>query len=165
MNRISSSGPLYITAEDSSAITGTASETQFSHTYILPANHMVYLRTIKVKAMVRVTVQNGTTDLTLRGRFGTTDIVESIAIVDPAAEDVFILDFWVTSRIAPDASASVVGGGFVMDVLNNALVTSTSLANGSTLATNGALTINITAEWAAANSSSCFLETFTVLYE
>ena len=147
---------------DSAAVTGTAAETAFDVTYDIPANTLKTGSLVKVRAHVRTTVQAGATNLTLRGRIGTQDVVTSTAIAAPTANETAVVEFWLTSRAGPGAAVDCVGAGYVIDAGNAVVAMASTLANGTNMATNGALTVDVTAQWSAADASSCFLESLIV---
>lgn len=148
---------------DSTAVSATSAETAFSLTRTIPAGFLGTGSAVKVKFTVRVTADNGADTLTIRGRIGTIDAATSTAI-DVAAGDTISGEFWITSRAAPGAAVDCVGGGYIAYAGAVApTATAATFPNLTTLATNGDLVIDVTAQWSSNNpGNSCFLETLIV---
>lgn len=151
-------GRASVSVADSAAVTNTTSETAYDQTYSIPANTLKAGSTVRVKAVVRFTNTVGATTATLAGRIGGTDIVTSSA-VDVADNDVAMLDFWIVTRAAPGAAVDTEGAGFCIfdSGAAGAISTATSMANGVTLATNGALVVDVTCTYSVADATSSIL--------
>jgi|GEM_PF-7127394 len=152
------------TVADSAAVTATATETAFDQTRSIPANFLGVGSIVKVKWTVRVTADNTTDTLILRCRIGAADITISSAI-DVAAGDTISGTAWVTTRAVPGAAVDTVGGGITVFSTGaaGAISTASTLPNVTTLATNTALVVDVTAEWSSANAgNSCYLESLIV---
>jgi len=150
---------------DSAAVTNTTSATAFDVTYAIPANTLKAGSTVRVKAVVRYTAQAGATNSTLTLRIGGTTWVACAAnaITAPAANDTAMFDAFLITRAAPGAAVDTVGGGtLITSEGDGSLVTTSTLANGVSLATNGALTIDITCNFSAADATAAILETLIV---
>lgn len=154
-------GRAFSSTADSSAVTSTTSATAFDVTYDIPANTLKAGSTVRVRAVIRCTAQAGTTDATYAIRIGGTVVVQGAAITDPAVGEHAVIEAWLTARAAPGAAVTCVGGGYVIDAGNNALVTASTMAP-TALATNAALTVDLTALFAAADATAAVLESLIV---
>lgn len=148
-------GRAFASIADSSTITNTTTETAFDVVYNMPAGTLKLASTLRVRAVVRCPSTNGTDTLTIRGRVGTEDVVTSSA-VDVANGDTVIVEYFLVARAAPGAAVNVKGGGTVIFSTGAAgtLATASTLGATVALATNGALGVNITAEWSVANAGN-----------
>lgn len=149
---------------NSTTITNTTTETAFSVSRTLPANALRAGSMVKVTASIRCLSTNSTDTLTIRGRVGGSDIVVSGA-VDVANNDTVEVSFWLKARAAPGASVAVVGNGHVIfsTGANGTLSTASVLPDSQTLATNGTLVVDVTAQWSVANAANqVIMEDFNV---
>lgn len=121
---------------------------------------------VRIRFKARVTADNGATTLTGRLRFGTTTLTGTELIVtsatDTASGHLFMGEFWLTGRAAPGPSSAIVGNGWFNQpaAAGGALVTAN--LNTTNFATNGALRVELTAAWSAADANSVQAEEFSV---
>lgn len=154
---------------DGAALTNSTTETVLA-TYTIPANTLLAGSALRVRFMVSVTADAGVTTLTVRLRIGPTTLTGTALItsgaVDTSANHVCVGEFFLISQVAPAASAAcrgwgnwqepgAAGGAFKTAVLGTGGV-------GANLATNGALLLEVTGQWSAADSNSCKATYFNV---
>lgn len=121
---------------------------------------------VVIEGKCRVTADAGATTLTPRLRIGPTTLTGTAVLsgtaTDTAAADIFWFRFVLTGRAAPDATASCVGTGQFnqLAAAGNAVVTAS--LNATNFATNGALLVELTGQWSAADGNSVQAEEFSV---
>lgn len=167
-----SGGPTRIIGGRASVLTanGTAHTNSTDETvlasYVIPASTIKSGTVVKVKFAARVTADAGATTLTGRLRFGTTTLTGTELIVtsavDTATNHLFVGEYTLIGRAAPGAAAAVVGTGIYSNpgAAGSAML-SASLAS-TNFATNGALRLELTADWSAADANSVTAEVFVV---
>jgi hypothetical protein len=134
--------------------------------YSIPANTIKAGTVVKCRFHARVTADNGGTTLTGRLRIGATTLTGTELIassaVDTSSGHVFIGEFTLIGRAAPGAAAAVVGVGSFQQpgAAGGALVT--AKLDTTNFATNGALLLELTADWSAADANAVQAEIFVV---
>lgn len=133
--------------------------------------------TIKAGTMVRIryqgiaTAQAGSTTLTVVLRIGATTLTGTALMTHAAhaitANDIFAGEFTLVGRAAPGANAACVGWGLFGPTADafgadGALGMNAKILASTNLPTNGALLVEVTADWSAADASSCRLDYLTV---
>lgn len=97
----------------STAITGaTETETNFSTTYTMPAGTLKVGTVVKIRAQGIHTATTGSETHSIILKLGTTALC-TIALVDPADNDIFYFDFMLVCRTS-SATGTVVGCGVAM---------------------------------------------------
>lgn len=134
-------------------VSDTADETAFTNQYSIPADSLEVGDRFNVLATVAVTGKNASETLDITLRLGGTDIAATGA-VDCSAGDVCTFDIDLTVT-AIGASGSVGVSGINTDLAAEAsLADSRSNKNIGSLDTTGALVIDVTADWSAANAAN-----------
>jgi len=146
----------------SGPVSNTAVETDFDQTLTLPAGILTQGSVLKIRAQGIATATNSTDTLTVKLYIGST-LVASSAAVDVANDDTWLFDFSLTARAAAAASAACVGCGIgTLGTSGTATMKHFSLAS-TNFATNGTLTIKMSATWSNASSgNSCRLDVLAV---
>lgn len=136
---------------DSTTISGGAGDQAFDVTASIPANTLKAGSKLRVRAVVKAVAQNGADTFQAKLRVGGTALVASGA-VDIAANDRCIVELEVTTRAAPGAAiASIYSGRAVWTTAG----TADSPGAGTTnLATNGALTVDVTIAYGTASAGN-----------
>lgn len=165
-------GRAYSNTASGTSLTNSTTETVLG-SYTLPANTLKAGSVLRVRALARVTANNSTTTLTVRLRIGPTTLTGTALIAttatDTSVNDVVVLDYTLLALAAPGASVAcrgcgyfsepgAAGGAFKTAVLGTGGV-------GANLATNGALKLEVTGQWSAADANACQLEILTVSIE
>lgn len=134
--------------------------------YSIPANTIKAGTIVKVKFCARVSADAGATTLTGRLRLGATTLTGTVLIqsgaVDTSTNFLFMGEFTLVGRAAPGAAAAVVGMGWYCDpaaIGGTALTANLATTN---FATNGALLLELTADWSAADANSIRSEIWEV---
>lgn len=145
----------------STAVTNTASETDFDQTIVLPAGLLTQGSTLKIRAQGIATATHTTDTLTVKLYVGSTAIVTTPA-VDVADGDIFYFDFEITARAAAGAAAACVGAGTGGLGTIGTLTAKPTILASTNFATNAAITIKVSATWSAADAgNSCRLDVLT----
>jgi uncharacterized protein YuzE len=147
------------------AHTGSTDEAVLAST-TLPASTIKAGTVVKVRGLAKVTEDTGATTLTLRLRFGTTTLTGTALITSTATNtadnNVFPFEFTLCGRAAPGAAAAVVGfGSFAEPAAPGGAMLGAELA-ATNFATNGALLLELTADWSAADANSVQAEIWVV---
>jgi uncharacterized protein YuzE len=147
------------------AHTGSTTEAVLASTS-LPASTIKAGTVVRVRGLAKVTEDTGATTLTMRLRFGTTTLTGTALITstatDTADNNVFPFEFTLCGRAAPGAAAAVVGfGTFAEPAAPGGAMLSAELA-ATNFATNGALLLELTADWSAADANSVQAEVWVV---
>lgn len=157
---------------DGSSLTGTTSETVLKSKSI-PANTLASGRRLRVWFLVRVTADAGATTLTVRLRLGPTTLTGTALIastaVDTSADHICCGWFTLTAQAAAGATAAcrgfgsfqqpgAAGGNMVSAVLGTGGV-------GANFATNGALLLELTGQWSAADANACLATDWDVEWD
>ncbi len=148
-------GLLSSNTSPSSAIANTATETAFSLSYAMPANYCTAGRVIRWTATGVFSTATTNITLTLRMRTSTpTTLAVSGAINVPTAQTSrgWRLEGQTICNAAPSGSTATESQGMVnLGLTNITLGGGEMVSTGTTnLATNGALTLQVTAKWSAA---------------
>ena len=153
-------------------MTGTAAETVLA-SYTIPANTLKAGSRLTVQWMNRVTADSGAgPTLTTRLRLGPTTLTGTLlantAAIDTSAAWGSTGNYTVVSRSAPSAASACVGTGFITQFANLNAGAATGAGTGSALivptnfATNGALLLELTAQWSVGGADSVQCELFNV---
>lgn len=147
------------------SLTGSTSETVLASASIA-ANSIKAGTRVRIRAFLRCTAETGATTLTTRIRIGDTTLTgtavyTSAATDNPAVGANQIIEFTFTGRAAPAAAASCVGNG-IASVLAAAGAVAAVNFNAANFATNGALLVELTGQWSAADANAVQAETFEV---
>lgn len=148
----------------STAITGaTETETNFSTTATLPANAAQAGTVLHIVAMGKYTATTGAETHDLKLKIGSTAIA-TISSINPANDDYFVFDVWVTVRTA-GGSGTMVAVGSAMGAGASGTGTSVNVALDSTaLDTTAAQTIAVAIDRqaSATDGDSARLDILTV---
>lgn len=148
----------------STAITGaTETETNFSTTVPLPANAPQAGTVLHIVAMGKYTATTGAETNDLKLKIGSTAIA-TISSINPANDNYFMFDMWVTVRTA-GASGTMVAAGSAMGAGASGTGTSVNVALDSTaIDTTAAQTIAVAIDrqGSATDSDSVRLDMLTV---
>lgn len=146
----------------SADVTATSSETDFDQTLSIPANLLQAGKTLRIRAQGIATATNSTDTLAIKCYLGSTAVV-TIPGVDVANNDIFYVDFEITARAAPAASASCVGAGVAGTGTPGTLTAKPTNLTATNFATNAALTVKLSATWSSNNAgNSCRLDVLSV---
>lgn len=145
--------------------TGSTDEAVLA-SYVIPANTIKAGTFVRCRFLARVTADNGATTLTGRLRLGTTTLTGTELIVSSAVDTssghIFEGEFVLIGRAAPGASAAIVGCGSFAQPAAAGGARITANLNSTNFATNGALLLELTADWSAADANAVQAEIFVV---
>ncbi len=136
--------------------------------FSIPANTIKQGTVVKVRYQGIATATNAADTLTIVLKCGPTTLTGQAlvthAATDVADNDIFEGEFTLVGRAAPAAAAACVGVGSFSGMGAAGTPTRRAAYLGSTnFATNGALLMEVTADWSAANAgNSCRLDILTV---
>lgn len=134
--------------------------------YSIPANTIKAGTVVKVKFCARVSADNGATTLTGRLRLGATTLTGTALITtsatDTGVDSLFMGEFTLIGRAAPGAAAAVVGMGWFCEPAAAGGAALTANLGSTNFATNGALLLELTADWSAADANSIRSEIWEV---
>lgn len=141
--------------------------------YTIPANTLKAGSVLRCRALISVTADNANTTLTARLRLGATTLTGTELIVtsavDTSANHVVVMDYTLSSTAAPGAAVSCRGSGYFSEpgAVGGAFKTAVlgTGGAGANFATNGALRLEVTADWSAADANSCRLEQLVVFID
>lgn len=147
----------------STAITGTLAETAFDTSYTIPANRLSAGTVINFYAQGIATSTVGATTLTCRVRIGGVagTLITRTQTVDAVDNDIFVMQGTITVRTA-GAAGTIVGSGMggigqtAMAPMYATFVASTAVDTTTTQV------LTATAQWSAADASTCRLDIFNV---
>ncbi len=147
----------FVTATDT--VTAAASNNSFvtfAQSYAIPANTLKLGSVLKAKALIVVNDASGADTLTVEVRIGAVSLIATTAVDPGATTDLHLLEFEFTSRAAPAAAASCVGGGRWITNTGGTIAHGTGLLPPTNFATNGVLTLDVRAKWSSntANTSA-----------
>lgn len=156
-------GMLYNAIAASTAVTNTASETAFDTKYTIPANILQVGDKLRVRFGGTATATNSTNTLTIKGEFGSTEVITS-ASVDAANSDIWVGEYEVTIRsIGASGTAAYVASVRGPDAGSTADVDRHNAGTISSLDTTGTIVCQSTATWSVANAgNSCRQDFFSV---
>lgn len=141
----------------SSAVANTAAETNFDLTYSLPANYCVQGRVIRWTAQ-GVYSTTGAPTLTLRMKAGATALATSPTFTagTGVTDQTWRIEGQTICNAAPGAAAATETQGLAELFTTTTAATPGELKNTATtnLATNGALTLQISAQWGTADPAN-----------
>lgn len=134
--------------------------------YSIPANTIGVGTIVRVRYQGIVTADNGATTLTVILRCGPTTLTGqaliSHAATDTQANYIFTGEYQLVGRAAPGAAAACVGVGTFSEPAAVGGALKTAFLGSTNFATNGALLLEVTADWSAADSNSCRLDILNV---
>lgn len=138
-------------------IASTTAETDFASNWSMPANYCVAGRTIRWTAQGTYST-TGTPTLTLRLKAGTTNLAVSPAITtgNGVTDREWRLEGQTICNAAPTGTSATETQGIVDLFTSSTAATPAEMVNTTTtnLATNGALTLQVSGQWSAASSSN-----------
>lgn len=157
-------GLAFSTTADSATVTGNGAAQSFNQSYSIPANTLGSGSTALITGCVRRTGINGGDTATVLVRVGGTAYLTSVAVA-AAAGDRCSFSLSITSRAAPGGAVTVVGAGQIgwstlLPVINVAV--SAPGGNSTSLATNGALTVDVQINMPNNVGNTAVLEQLTV---
>lgn len=148
-----------------SSLTNNTTETVLG-SYVIPASAWVSGGVLRFRAKVKVTANNSTTTLTVRVRLGATTLTGTVlwasTATDTAANDIAIVEGELIARATPGASVAVEGCGLYADLAAAGAAVKTWTLDATNFATNGALRLEVTGQWSAADANACQLEHLVV---
>ena len=146
------------------SLTNSATETVLGSVSI-PASSLVQGAILRFRAKVKVTANNSTTTLTVRARLGATTLTGTALwtseATDTSANDIVTVEGELIARAAPAASAAIEGVGTYTEPAAAGAAVKAWTLDAANFATNGALLLEITGEWSAADANACQLEHLT----
>ena len=148
----------------STAITGaTETETNFSTTVSVPANALQAGSVLHIVAMGKYTATTGAETHDLKLKIGSTAIV-TISGINPANDDYFAFDVWVTVRTAGGSGTMVAVGSAVGAALAGTTAQATVALDSTTIDTTAAQTIAVAIDRqaSATDGDSARLDVLTV---
>ncbi len=161
-------GRAAVGSADSASLTASNTETVLASVSI-PANTIKQGSLVRVKFGIDVTANNSTTTLTTRVRLGPTTLTGSVLgsnVYDSAADDIVVGDVSLIAYDVPGATAAcrAIGaiGGAAGGTGTQKVTGLGTGAAGGTIATNGALLLEVTGQWSANDANACKLVFFVV---
>jgi hypothetical protein len=159
-------GRSYALAAAGDALTNSAAETVLG-SFTIPANTIKASTMIKVKWQGIATATNANDTLQIKLRFGATTLagtaILTTAAVDVANDNIFLGDACIVGRAAPGAAAACVAMATYSDPGAVGSALKAAYAASANYATNGALLVEVTGKWSAADpGNSCRLDVLTV---
>lgn len=159
------SGQIGTIVATGSPLTGSLAETVLTAVSI-PAGKLSRGSRVRISYKARVTANNGATTLTVRLRMGPTTLTGTVlattAAVDTNAGNIVCGEFMFTARAAPSAATPVEGWGFHCEPAAPGGAFITDSFDAANFITNGALFIELTGQWSAADANSVQAEDFHV---
>ncbi len=155
--------PVFVSVADSSDVTNVTALTAYDVRYVVPANTLGLGSVLRFQATVRITAANLAETIQVEARLEAVVIVQSGA-EDPAPGDTVMIEGFVTSRAAAGANIDCVGGGTIIFSTGAAgtLSTPVTMADGVTLATDAAQTLDFRVVYSAAGGNTSKLESLFV---
>lgn len=149
-----------------SALTNSNTETVLGSVTI-PANTIKLGTVVQIRYQGIVTADNGATTLTVRLRVGATTLtgtaIISHAATDTSANHIFTGFCELVGRAAPGATAACVAKTHYNDPGAAGAAVKAGFMGSTNFATNGALLVEVTGQWSAADANSCRLDILDVL--
>ena len=146
---------------------GTLSKTFTSQWVVNWANTIKAGTVVQIRYQGIVTADNGATTLTVRLRVGTTTLtgtaIISHAATDTSANHIFTGFCELVGRAAPGAAAACVAKTHYNDPGAAGAAVKAGFMGSTNFATNGALLVEVTGAWSAADANSCRLDILDVL--
>lgn len=148
------------------ALTNSTTETVLASSS-LPANTLRAGTRLRIRGVVRSSASGGATNLTLKVRLGPTTLLGEVLINtgaghDLSSGDAIIVTAEVVARAAPGASVSCVATAQAVGTFAGLATPQTTAVPAFTRATNAALLVELTGQWAAADASSVAAEDWSV---
>lgn len=143
------------------SLTNSTTETVLGSATV-PASALVQGAVLRFRAKVLVTANNSTTTLTVRARLGATTLTGTAlwtsTATDTSTNNIVTVEGELIARAALGASAAIEGmGTYTEPAAPGGAVKAWSL-DATNFATNGALLLEITGQWSAADANACQLE-------
>lgn len=163
-------GLAYCLAAAGTAHTNSTDEAVLA-SYELPANSIKAGTVVKIRYQGIATAQAGATTLTVNLRIGPTTLTGTVVQTHAAhaitENDIFAGEFTLVGRATPGAAAACVGFGMFGPTADaydadGTLGFNANMLASTNFATNGALKIELCADWSAADASSCRCDIFIV---
>lgn len=158
-------GPVSVLQANGTAHTNSTDEAVLA-SYVIPANTIKAGTVVKVKFAARVSADAGATTLTGRLRLGTTTLTGTALLatsaVDTGVDSLIVGEYTLVGRAAPGAAAAVVGAGSYCNPGGVGAQMLSAALGATNFATNGALRLELTADWSAADANSIRAELFVV---
>jgi hypothetical protein len=153
-------GPVHI-KQTTTTVSNTTVETDLG-THTLEASSIGLGTLVEITATARITGITSTPTLNLKLYVDSTVLAQTTAVA-VLANDYYQLTFRLVGQAAPGAAVAVSANGTATAKISGTVGTTVSSVTPPTLATNGALTVRITATWSAASASNTVLcDDFTV---
>lgn len=154
------------TVATGTALTNSTTETVLASS-TLPANTLRAGTRLRVKAVIRCSASGGATNLTVRVRLGPTTLLGEVLLTTGAGHDLssgnaIIIDAEVVARAAPGASVTCVSHAQAIGTFAGLATPTVNAVPAFTRATNAALLVEVTGQWAAADASSVAVEDWSV---
>ena len=136
----------FVSRADSPALDQAAGVTAFGTTYTIPVGALVAGTTLRIRAVVRIsTALNGTNTLDTALRLGGAVVLQSHESTGKALHTRCVLDALYTVRTDPSGTAALAGVGTAIWTDTVAVVTTNPVAGLPTIASNGALVVDVVA--------------------
>jgi len=159
------SGQIGTLVASGTPLTGSLAETVLTSVAV-PASRFVRGSRVRISYKAKVTANNGATTLTVRLRMGATTLTGTVlattAAVDTSVGNIVCGEFMFTSRSAPSAASAIEGWGFHQEPAAPGAAFITDSLDATNFITNGALLIELTGQWSAADANSVQAEDFHV---
>lgn len=159
-------GLLYSLTAAGTALTNSTTETVLGSCTI-PANTIKAGTVVQIRYQGIVTADNGATTLTVRLRIGATTLVGTAVIshaaTDTSANHIFTGFCELVGRAAPGAAAACVAKTHYNDPAAAGATVKAGFLGSTNFATNGALLVEVTGQWSAADANSCRLDLLDVI--
>ena len=140
------SGQVFASNVDSATISQATAATAFGVAYTIPANRLVAGSVLKSRAVVRIsTALNGSHTLDTALRLGGAVVVQSHESTGKAIHTRCVLDATYTVRTDPSGTAGLAGVGTAIWTDTVAVVTTNPVGALPTIASNGALVVDVVA--------------------
>ncbi len=136
------------------ASAGASAHVDFAQTLVLEAGLLNAGSVVRIRAQVIATDASGTDTLEVKLYIGGTTLVTTTAFDPSAATDSVTIDFTLVSRAAASSASSCVGAGFWITDDNGTIVTTPVSLAPTNLATDGALTVKLSAKWSSTTAST-----------
>lgn len=158
-------GTAYVQTTPTTVTNSVSTEQTFGTAYAMPANTMKAGSRIRLRGHGEVTASAGADTLTIKVYVGSV-VVWTSSAVDTSANSKFSFDYELVSTAAPGASVAVYGVGRAVDPAATTFTLLQTGNGGTTLATNAAADVKVTATWSATTATNtATLDIFVVEIE
>lgn len=147
-------GPVHI-KQGTTTVSNTTAETDLG-THTLEASSIGLGTLAEITTTARITGITATPTLNLKLYIGSTVLAQTTAVA-VLANDYYQLTFRLVGQAASGASVAVSANGTATAKISGTVATAVSSVTPPTLATNGALTVRLTATWSDASASNTVL--------